>query len=178
MSTADYPVPQVGSESTLPLPVPAFKRQMHRLKTVRRQEGVSQSTMARRLGVPLGEIKCQEEENTDLPLSLLYKWQEVLQVPLAELLSETDEPLSAAVKQRAKLVRLMKTARAIQQRTRQVAVQRMAEVLVRQLVDLMPELEDVTPWPEVGQPRTLNELGQVVQRRISDDAISHLADTA
>jgi transcriptional regulator with XRE-family HTH domain len=155
-----------------------IKRPMHRLKTVRRQEGVSQSTVARRLGVPLGEIKCQEEESTDLPLSQLYKWQEVLQVPLMELLAESDEPLSAGVMQRAKLVRLMKTARAIQQRARQVGVQRMAEVLVQQLVELMPELEDVTPWPEVGQPRTLSELGQVVQRRLSEEALSHLADTA
>jgi transcriptional regulator with XRE-family HTH domain len=178
MSTADYSLPQLGNGSSLPLGLAPLERTMHRLKTVRRREGVSQSTVARRLGIPLGEVKSQEEETNDLPLSALYRWQDVLQVPLMELLADPPEPLSEPVMQRAKLVRLMKTARAIQQRTRQESVQRMAQVLVEQLLDLMPELEDVTPWPEIGQPRTLAELGQAAQRRLSDDALSGLADTA
>jgi len=178
MSTADYSFSTIGNGTTVPLPVSQDRRPLHRLKTVRRQEGVSQSTVARRLGLSLSEVKEQEEETSDLPLSMLYQWQEVLQVPLSELLDDSDEPLSAPVMQRAILVRLMKTARAITQRSRQESIQRMAQVLTEQLVALMPELEDVTPWPEVGQPRTLSELGQVVHRRLSDESLSGLSDTA
>jgi len=178
MSTADYSLPQLDNASNVPLGLSSVERPMHRLKTVRRREGVSQSTVARRLGIPLGEVKHQEEETSDLPLSTLYRWQDVLQVPLAELLAEPPDSLSEPVMQRAKLVRLMKTARAIHERTRQESVQRMAQTLVDQLLNLMPELEDVTPWPEVGQPRTLSELGQVVNRRLSDDVVSRLADSA
>ena len=178
MSTAEYGVSPIGTDATVPLPLSHDRRRLHQLKVVRRREGVSQSAVARRLGIPLSEVKLQEEETSDLPLSTLRQWQEVLQVPLSELLTESEEPLSAPVMQRAKLVRLMKTARAIQQRARQESIRRMGEVLVHQLVDLMPELEDVTPWPEVGQPRTLSELGQVVHRRLSDDALFSLADTA
>lgn len=178
MSTADYGLSQIGGGAAVPLGLTNVPRPMHRLKAVRHREGVSQSTVARRLGVSLGQVKWQEEETSDLPLSTLLQWQQVLQVPLAELLTETDEPLSGPVMQRAKLVRLMKTARAISERARQQSIQRMAQVLVEQLVELMPELEDVTPWPEVGQPRTLSELGQVVHRRLSDDLLKGLSDTA
>jgi len=177
MSTADYISP-IGTDPTVPWAMAGTNRPMHQLRTVRRREGVSQSTVARRLGIPLREVKCQEQETSDLPLSSLYQWQEILQVPLTELLVEAGEPLSEPVMQRAKLVRLMKTARAILQRARQESVRRMAQVLVDQLVELMPELEDVTPWPEHGQPRTLNELGQVVHRRLSEEYLTGLADTA
>jgi transcriptional regulator with XRE-family HTH domain len=178
MSIAHYGVSHVEAEPHVPLPRPEAQRPMHRLKVVRRREGISQSTVARRLGIALGEVKTQEEETSDLPLSAIYQWQAVLQVPLEELLAESRESLSAPVMQRAKLIRLMKTARSIHQRARQQSVQRMAQVLVEQLLDLMPELEEVTPWPEVGQPRTMSELGQVVHRRLSDDVIRRLADTA
>lgn len=177
MSIAHYTLSDLGNGPSLPLGPPS-QRPIHRLKAVRQREGISQSTVARRLGIPLGEVKCQEKETSDLPLSRLYQWQKVLQVPLVELLTDSDESLSAPIGQRAKLVRLMKTARAIQQRSRQQSVLRIAQALVDQLLDLMPELEDVTPWPEVGQPRTLSELGQVVHRRLSDDLMRRLADTA
>ena len=90
---------------------------------------------------------------------------------MTELLVEPSEPLSPPVMKRAQMVRLMKTARAILQRSRETTIRRMAEVLVDQLIELMPELTDVTPWPEIGQPRGLNDLGQVVHRRLSDAAL-------
>lgn len=178
MSTAEYGVSQIGADAAVPLPLSHEGPRLHRLKAVRRREGVSQSTVARRLGIPISQVKLQEEETSDLPLSTLRQWREVLQVPMSELVSEDEESLSGPIMQRAKLVRLMKTARAIQQRARQESIRRMGEVLVDQLVQIMPELEDVTPWAEHGQPRTLSELGQVVNRRLSDDTLSGLADTA
>jgi len=57
-----------------------------------------------------------------------------------------------------------------------VAIQRMAQMLVDQLVEVMPELEDVSPWHQFGQRRSLDEYGRVIERRISDDVFSDLMD--
>ena len=48
-------------------------------------------------------------------------------------------------------------------------IQRMAQTLVEQLLDLMPELEGVGPWPAVGKSRLPSDYGQVVNRRMPDD---------
>lgn len=179
MSTVDYNPHEVSTNSGVSVPLRSGARALHRLAEARRLEGISQSTVARRLGVSLSEVKWQENEATDLPVSALYDWQEVLEVPVGELLlDKSNNDLSGPVMKRAQMIRLMKTARAISLRCRETSIQRMAKVLVDQLVELMPELEDVTAWPDVGQPRTLSELGQVVHRRLSDDALGSFADTA
>ncbi len=54
----------------------------------------------------------------------------------------------------------MKTASAILQRSQQLSIRRMAQVLVEQLIELMPELAEVSPWNAVGQRRTLSETGK------------------
>ena len=63
----------------------------------------------------------------------------------------------------------MKTAAAIRERTKSVEIQRMAQMLVEQLTDIMPELEGVNPWHEFGQRRGLDEYGRIVDRTISDE---------
>jgi hypothetical protein len=40
----------------------------------------------------------------------------------------------------------------------------------------MPELQEVGPWHSVGQRRSLDEVGQVVERRIRDDFFSSFRD--
>jgi transcriptional regulator with XRE-family HTH domain len=147
--------------------VPAADRPLHRLALVRQREGVSRRTLARRLNIDVAQVKSQEKENADLPLSTLYRWQEVLDVPIAELLVESDDPLSAPVLRRAQMVRLMKTARTILERAQQLSIRRLAQMLTEQMLEIMPELESVTPWHAVGQRRTRAELGQAAQRRLS-----------
>ncbi|MDP6720175.1 MAG: hypothetical protein QGF59_16060, partial [Pirellulaceae bacterium] len=92
-------------------------------------------------------------------------------VPLTDLVEETDEPLSRPVLERARLIRLMKTAKAIEERSPTASVTRMAETLVSQLVEIMPELEHVSPWHQFGQRRSLEEFGRIVERRMSEDLI-------
>jgi uncharacterized protein YjiS (DUF1127 family) len=67
------------------------------------------------------------------------------------------------------MVRLMKTAAAIRERSESVGIRRMAQMLCEQLTDIMPELTDVGPWHDFGQRRSMNELGRIVERTISDD---------
>ena len=106
MSIVDCVAPSVNGEVS----IPATPRPLHRLAMVRRLQGISRGTLARRMNVSVTEIRRQEEETNDLPLSLLYKWQKILDVPIAELLVDSEDSLSQPLLQRAQLVRLMKTA--------------------------------------------------------------------
>jgi transcriptional regulator with XRE-family HTH domain len=145
------------------------KRALHRLSMVRRQQGISQRNLARRLNTDIATVRSQEEETTDLPISVLYLWQQVLEVPVADLLVDTDAPLSPPVMQRAQMVKVMKTVAAIVEKAESPALKRLLQMLCNQLLEIMPELVDVAPWHAVGQRRTLDEYGRAVERQQSDD---------
>jgi len=117
----------------------------------------------------VSEIRRQENEWEDIPLSVLYKWQQALGVPIQELLVESDEELSLPVRRRAQLLRIMKTAMTIRERSRHIPTQRLAQMLIDQLLELMPELRGVSPWPAVGKSRLPTDLGQAFYRRLSDE---------
>jgi transcriptional regulator with XRE-family HTH domain len=169
-------VPDTGGFDGEPIDVPINDRPLHRLAEIRRRQGVTRRTLARRLNTDSGTIKVQEHPNADLSLSTLYAWQEVLDVPVSELLVESDEPLSTPVLKRAQLVRIMKTAAAIQERSQQMAVKRMAQMLIEQLCEIMPELSGVSPWHTVGKRRRQDEFGVAADRRLSDDVFLDLMD--
>ena len=144
---------------------------LHRLRTVRLQQGVSLRSVARQTRTDIRQLRLQEQESTDLRLSDIRKWQKALDVPLTELIVETDEPLSRPVMERARMVKLMKTAAAILERADSDGTRRMAQMMVDQLLEIMPELEDVSPWHNYGQRRSLEEFGAVVDRSLSDDLL-------
>jgi len=156
--------------------VPTGKRPLHRLGTVRRSQGISRRTVARRLNTEVATVRLQERETADMLLSRLYEWQKALDVPVAELLVEAGDPLSTPVLKRAQLVRVMKTAQAILEQAKQVRVRRMAQMMVEQLTELMPELAQVGPWHAVGKRRRRDEYGVVAQRRLSEDVFLDLKD--
>jgi transcriptional regulator with XRE-family HTH domain len=169
MSIATSSFPDVGTNPPASVSVASAGQPLHRLGAVRRREGISRRTIARRLKTSISDVKRHENETADLLLSTLYKWQQVLEVPVTELLVESNEPLSSPVRSRAKMLRVMKTAVTILDRARQTCIQRLAQMLVEQLVELMPELEGVGPWPAVGKSRQPSEYGQVVHRRLPDE---------
>lgn len=123
-------------------------RRLHRIQTVRRQQEVTLRTAARKLGTTLREARLQEDESTDLRLSDLLKWQKILGVPLLDLLVEPDTGLSRPVGERARLVRLMKTAMVLFETASSAPLRRLAQNLVGQLLELMPELRGVGPDEE------------------------------
>jgi transcriptional regulator with XRE-family HTH domain len=144
-------------------------RPLQRLALVRRLQGISRRTVARRLNLEVEQVREQEQSESDLPLSALYAWQKALEVPVAELLVEADASLASPVLERSRLVRLMKTVLAIREHSKQESIRRMAETMIGQLVEVMPELAEVGPWHAVGRRRRLSELGVAAQRRLSDD---------
>ena len=151
---------------------------LHRVHTVRMQQGVSLRTAARHTGTDIRQLRLQEQESTDLRISDLRKWQKALDVPLTELLVEPDTCLSAPVMERARMIRLMKTAGAIQEKAQTPGMKRMAEMLCNQLIEIMPELKEVSPWHSFGQRRSLDEFGRVVDRRLNEDVLRRSCDSS
>ncbi len=147
-------------------------RKLHRLSEVRHQQGVSLRRVARQLNADIREVRRMEDPGYDMPLSTLYRWQQVLDVPVSEMLVDDNAPLSAPVMERARMVKVMKSAMAILEKTENTSVRRMAEGLVEQLIEIMPELDGVSPWHAVGQRRTLDELGRAVERGMHVDFYS------
>jgi transcriptional regulator with XRE-family HTH domain len=149
------------------VPLPSTSRPLHRLAAVRRAQRVSRRLLAQRLNVDVDTIKQQEKETTDISLSTLYQWQSVLEVPIGELLAESGDCLSPPVLKRARMVRIMKTARFIAEHAKQPSIRGMARNFVTQLVDLMPELRHIGAWHLVGRRRSPDEQGVAVQRGLS-----------
>jgi transcriptional regulator with XRE-family HTH domain len=166
--TADAVVPIVGRAGK------PTRRIFHRIREVRVQQGVSLRTVARHMDSDVRTVRQEEEETTDLKLSQLYEWQRVLEVPVTELLSESDESLSRPILERARMVRVMKTAQAILEKAPNAPIKRMAQMLVEQLTEVMPELETVSPWHSVGQRRSLDDLGRIAEQTVSLDSFSDL----
>ncbi|MFN9367364.1 MAG: helix-turn-helix domain-containing protein [Planctomycetia bacterium] len=148
---------------------PLRRAAYHRISEVRRRQGVTLRNVARRLGLPLPVVRRQECADCDLRVSDLQRWQEVLEVPVAELLVEGEGQLSGPVLERSRMVKLMKTAAAIRERTDGTPVGRMVTMLIEQILEIMPELADVGPWHSVGQRRPLDDLGRAARMAVSED---------
>ena len=130
-----------GSSSNGDAPKP-----LHRVRAVRMQQGMSRRAAARRLGVEPKQLDAIEDPANDLTLTAVYKWQKMLQVPLEDLLVESDAPLSRPVMERAQMLKLMKTAVTIRNRAKNRSIRHLAEMLVEQIVAIMPDLADIGPW--------------------------------
>lgn len=160
-------MPSTGAHNTAAAgsgPLPAVRPKLHRLATVRKQQGVSLRRVAQHLKCDVRQVRQEEDEHSDLTISRLYAWQEVLDVPVADLLTEPSPPLSRPVLERARMVRIMKTVASIMERSESQAIRRLAENLVQQLLEIMPELEGVTAWNSVGQRRSLGEFGRIAEQ--------------
>jgi transcriptional regulator with XRE-family HTH domain len=171
MSTVEYNIGLGGFQTPPILPpvsTPTSSKTLHRIGQVRQQQGVSVRSVARRLGLSMQDVRDQEHPTTDLRLSQLLEWQQVLEVPLADLLHDADGPLSAPVSQRARMLRVMKTVKAVAESATEPPVQRLTAMLISQLVELMPELQEVSAWHSVGQRRTQDEMGRITERTIPD----------
>jgi transcriptional regulator with XRE-family HTH domain len=149
-------------------------RPLHRIAEVRHQQGMSLRTVSRHLGIEGRVLKQEELETTDLPLSALYRWQEALGVPIADLLVESNAPLSPPVMERARMIRVMKTVAAIMENAESPSIRRLAQTLADQLVEIMPELEGVSPWPVVGQRRSTSDVGRAADHRLASPVFRDL----
>jgi transcriptional regulator with XRE-family HTH domain len=172
MSIGPCYITEVGSAAYVPLPpadVEANPHALHRLARVRRQQGVSRQTVASRLRISVEQVRQQENESSDLPLSTLYAWREILDVPIAELLVEPNDDLPSPILMRSRLVRLMKTVRTTMEKAKQDSVRWLVQTMVNQLIEIMPELSEVGVWNVGGRQRRRSELGVAAERRLASD---------
>jgi transcriptional regulator with XRE-family HTH domain len=142
--------------------VPVHK---HRVAIIREQQGVTQRTLARRLGIDVKTLQSLERPESDLSLSQLLAFQSALEVPLIDLLEDHSE-LSRPIAERAKMVKVMKTAAALREVKTNPRVARMAQMLCEQLVEVMPELAEVSGWPQFGSRRGPSALGKALSQPI------------
>ena len=142
---------------------------LQKLSSARRRQGLSIRCVAQRLGRTVSEVRAQEDERADLLVSDLYRWQAALEVPIDELLHEPEDSLSPMVSMRAQLLKVMKTAMAIRRQARSEAERRLARLLTEQLLEIMPELKEVSGWPAVGHRRRADEVGRIGENPISED---------
>jgi hypothetical protein len=164
-SSQQVPTP---TSAVPPLPAAPSGRPLHRIAEVRRNQGISVRSAARRLHTSMEQVRRQEDPHADLPLSELYHWQSALEVPIADLLVENDSPLSEPILTRARLLRVMKTVRAIKETATAVSILRFVTMLEQQLIELMPELKEVAAWHSVGRRRSPDEMGRTAERIYPD----------
>ena len=151
------------------------KKSYHQIGAVRRNQNISLANCARKLGLTVQEARNQEQPDSNLTLAQLMAWKKVLDVPMSELVPD-DDFIEDPVKNRALLLRVMKTAQQILNANTNVQVHRMAVTLVDQLIELMPELANVSPWPEVGQSHASRGLGKTAYRHF-DSELESLLDS-
>ena len=142
---------------------------LHKIGEVRRRQGVSLRAVGQRLGRPIADVRKQEDESADLMLSELYQWQIALDVPLEELLNEPKAALSPRIQVRAQLLKLMKTAKSLSHGVQSEGLRPLVNLVIDQLLELMPELKDVAQWPIVGQRRAADEIGRIGANPVSDN---------
>ena len=159
-------IPTKEAKST---PFDKVKETFHRVGEVRKNQGVSIQTCARKLGISVQEAREQEKPTTDLTISQLTAWKEILEVPFSELLIPSEDEPSDPIRNRAKLLKVMKSVTSILQNARDERIRVMAGNASEQLVDLMPELETVSAWPDVGQSHEARPLGVAVTRRFDPE---------
>jgi transcriptional regulator with XRE-family HTH domain len=158
----------VNDEPAAPV-LGASSSPLQKLAAARRRQGLSVRCVAQRLGRTVSEVRLQEDERADLLISDLYRWQAALEVPIEELLHEPKDALSPRVQTRAQLLKVMKTAMAIRRQSRSEAERRLSRLLIDQLLEIMPELKEVSGWPAVGHRRRADEMGRIGENPISDD---------
>lgn len=117
------------------------------------------------MGIDVRSYRTLECASTDLTLSELVAVQKALEVPLIDLLEDSDS-LSRPVQERAKLVKTMKTAVAIRETKAGGRVGKLAQMLCNQLIDLMPELSEVSGWPQFGARRGDSAIGKALAQPI------------
>jgi transcriptional regulator with XRE-family HTH domain len=140
---------------------------LHRLQEIRNQQDISIRSLSRRMNVTASEVRMQEEPDFDLRLSTLYRWQQALGVPAAELLVEAGDGLSAPIQLRARLLRMMKTIATILDQPQSDRTTNLIANLKNDILEVMPEVEDVDRWHGSSSDRS-GDIAAAVLRQIDD----------
>ena len=145
---------------------------LNRIQEVRLTEDVTLGTIARKMGKTASQLKKEECPEADLRISDLVRWQSALNVPLIDLLVEPEYGVSDMIRTRGCLVRVTKTANSILRNSQTPEMQYLAQTLIDQLVEIMPELKDQGAWHDRGVPRPATEPGKIAEYIVDSDWLS------
>jgi transcriptional regulator with XRE-family HTH domain len=140
---------------------------LHRLQEIRNQQDISIRSLSRRMNVTASEVRMQEKPDFDLRLSTLYRWQQALGIPAAELLVEAGDGLSAPIQLRARLLRMMKTIATILDQPQSDRTTNLIANLKNDILGVMPEVENVDRWHGSSSDRS-GDIAAAVLRQIDD----------
>lgn len=149
----------VGNSNGYGVPV-----RWHRIRTIRQREGISLKTISRRSHIGMQRLRQEEVETRDLTLSQLYAWQKALRVPISELVVDAEEALEEKVRLRAALLRLTRTAKTILRECPKGPVRNLANTMLHQIYEVMPEAEAMNAWNEVGQRRSPRDVPRIIEQ--------------
>ncbi|MDG2206311.1 MAG: hypothetical protein P8K78_00245 [Pirellulales bacterium] len=152
MSTVSPP-PRDGKSPPVELqetgsPTSEIPKALNCIAKVRQRQGMTLRTVARRWNLDVPDVRRMEHPTNDIRISELHAWQRLLEVPLHELLVDSELPLSPPIYQRAQFLRLMKTVVTLRDKSSDAEVSYLIERLLQQILEIMPELKDVGPWHE------------------------------
>ncbi len=164
MASEDRAGSVAAGEAVIKLP-----ENLQRVAEARQQQGFSLRTIARRTGIDLRTLRAHENPKTDMKLSELRAWQLALELPMVDLIEDDLQPLSSPVKDRATLIKIMKTVVAIKEAGGSPRMQRLATMLFEQMVELMPELKEVGGWPQHGSRRTGSS--RIVEQQVNTQSL-------
>ena len=144
---------------------------LHRLREIRAQQDVTLRALSRKMHVPMREVRAQEDPACDLPLTALYRWQQALRVPAAEILVEPGDKLSSPVNIRARLLRMMKTIVTILDKPQPERTVNLLENLRNEILAVMPEIEDIDRWHGSNSARGADDIAAAVLRPIDEELL-------
>ena len=153
--------------------IKAQPKMLHRLANARKNQGLSERLVAKRLGISVGLLREQEQPDADLLISRLIQWREVLEVPLRDLFEEPIGESDSDIHSRAKLLfseKILKSIESNSKRSRRVL--RLTD-LIRMTLGLMfadyaTFTEHVSSMPAVGHRRSPSEVGRIGERSLPD----------
>ena len=149
---------------------------LHRIAEVRLQQGVSLRNISRRTGLPVRQLRDQEQPQSNLTLRDLHIWKDALEVPLEHLLVDNDMAVPQSIRSRALLIRIMKTVMSLRALVMNRRLVILLDTLRQQLVELMPELSQIGSWPMYGTQRNPDDCGRIGEEPVAISQLSFLGD--
>ncbi|MDG2208292.1 MAG: hypothetical protein P8K78_10340 [Pirellulales bacterium] len=144
---------------------------LHRIREIRGQQEVTLRALARKMHMPMRDVRAQEDPSCDLPLTALYRWQQALRVPASEILVEPGDKLSSPVNIRARLLRMMKTIVTILDKPQPERTANLLENLRNEILAVMPEIESIDRWHGSNATRGADDIAAAVLRQIDEELL-------
>ena len=123
----------------------------HHIREIRTRKGISLDYCAEAIGISLEAARRQEKPTSNLSISQLIKWMDVLRVRCSEILGQEVDDLDDPIFHLEELLNVRKLAKSIHMGTREENTHYVAENLITVLDNLILDSKDVAGGDNIGQ---------------------------